>query len=77
MRTVTMLEFRKNALEIVRCVQRGQSIVLTYRGKAVAQLQPPSAYPPADDPFYSLPDLADAAGESLTNQQIDQTLYGQ
>ena len=31
----------------------------------------------ADDPFYSLADLSDVSGESLTNEQIDDVLYGQ
>ena len=30
-----------------------------------------------DDPFYSLNELSDASGKSLSNDQIDDILYGQ
>ena len=43
MKTVSMLEFRKNAMEIVKGVQRGQRVVLTYRGEPVARLEPPES----------------------------------
>ena len=76
MKTVSMLEFRKNALEIVKGVQRGQRVVLTYRGEPMARLEPPESSPQADDPFYTLADLADGSGKSLTNRQIDEAIYG-
>ena len=76
MKTVSMLEFRKNALKIVKGVQRGQRVVLTYRGEPVARLEPPEPSPQADDPFYTLADLADGSGTSLTNRQIDEAVYG-
>ena len=75
MKRVTMLEFRKNALQIVKGVQQGQPVMLTYRGEPVARLEPPESAPQTD-PFYTLADLADGSGKSLTNQQIDETLYG-
>lgn len=76
MKTVSMLEFRNNALEIVKGVKRGQSVLLTYRGEPVARLEPPESSPQADDPFYALADLADGRGVNLTNREIDETIYG-
>ena len=32
--------------------------------------------PPEDDPFYRLPDLAVDAGDNLTNQEMDEAIYG-
>jgi hypothetical protein len=67
MKTVSMVDFRLHAEEILTC-----------RGKPVARLEPilPESVE-ADDPFYSLDVLGDDAGESLTNEQIDDVLYGQ
>ena len=77
MQTVSMLEFRRRALEIVQQVRRGQRIVLTYRGKPVARLEPiGEAVLTEDDPFYALDRLADTQGKSLTNDQMDRIVYG-
>jgi prevent-host-death family protein len=76
MATVTMLQLRKHADQILRQVQGGQSLVLTYRGKPVARLEPIAEETArSDDPFYTLYRMADAQGESLTNQEIDELVY--
>lgn len=71
-----MLELRRNALGIIEEVQRGQHLVLTYRGKPMARIEPLESVPADEDPFYALADLADAEGESLTNREMDQVIYG-
>lgn len=77
MKTVSMLEFRRRAEGVLKQVQKGERFVLTYRGRPVARLEPVSqATATAEDPFYSLGELADADGESLTNPEIDEILYG-
>ena len=76
MKTVSMLEFRRNALAIVKGVQGGQRVMLTYRGKPVARLEPPEVAPQHGDPFYTLADLADGSGRNQTNQEIDEAVYG-
>jgi prevent-host-death family protein len=78
MKTISMLELRLNAEKIIAQVAKGQRMILTRRGKPVARLEPivPESVD-ADDPFYSLDGLSDASGESLTNKQIDDFLYGQ
>jgi antitoxin (DNA-binding transcriptional repressor) of toxin-antitoxin stability system len=40
MTVVSTLEFRKNAKVILGRILQGQRVVLTYRGKAVARLDP-------------------------------------
>jgi len=77
MKTVSMLDFRNRAERIIAQVQRGQEMVLTYRGKPVLRLQPLLEEEIAeDDPFYALEQHADTEGKSLTNRQMDETVYG-
>ena len=78
MKTISMLEFRHHAEKVIAQVQKGQRLILTYRGKPVARLEPiaPQAVA-SDDPFYSLGQLADDRGGPLTNEQIDDIVYGQ
>jgi len=77
MTTISMLQFRRNAEDVVRRVQRGERLVLTYRGKPVARLEPiRDAAPDKDDPFYSLPLAAQVHDQSLTNEEMDRIIYG-
>ena len=76
MRTISLLEFRKNAQATLRKVAAGQSIVLTRRGQAVARLEPIGEERiRADDPIYTLGSLA-VEGGSLTNEEMDRDVYG-
>jgi prevent-host-death family protein len=77
MKAVSLLDFRRNAERIISQVQKGERLVLTRRGKPVARLEPirDTSFD-ADDPFYSLCELAEPAG-SLSNRRIDEILYGQ
>ena len=78
MKTVSMLHFRHHAEEVLAQVRKGRAILLTYRGKPVARLEPVRpATADADDPFYRLRELSDAAGATLSNAQIDAIVYGQ
>lgn len=71
-----MLDFRLDAERIIAQVQKGQRMILTRRGKPVARLEPiVEEVPAAEDPFYSLSDLAEP-GDSLSNEAIDKLLYG-
>ena len=77
METVSMVDFRRDAEAIIRKAQQGIRMILTYRGKPVMRLEPiPQGKPLKNDPFYSLGNLADSTGESLTNEQIDRVIYG-
>jgi prevent-host-death family protein len=76
-KTVSLLEFRKKAQTVLAYVQKGQGVLLTYRGKPVARLEPlANRSVGQEDPFYSLDRLADPRGVSLTNDEIDRVIYG-
>ena len=76
MKSLTLVEFRKNMEGTLERVARGQSVVLTRRGRAVAQLEPLRKRKAAfDDPIYHLDELA-VEGETASNEQIDREVYG-
>jgi len=76
-KTVSMLELRAHAKQIVGQVRSGQSLVLTYRERPALRLEPILSHAAeADDPFYRLAELSKRRGPSLTNRQIDAIVYG-
>jgi prevent-host-death family protein len=76
MKTVTMLEFRKNAERVLRRVAKGERLVLSHRGKPAARLEPPGAASP-NDPFLSIGRRATASPRGKTKHaEIDRILYG-
>lgn len=76
-KTITMLELRERAEEVVKAVERGQTMILTYRGRAVMRLVPiPLESVDPNDAFYQLADLATRRGGSMTNDEIDRLVYG-
>lgn len=77
MDTISMAEFRRDAATVIRKALQGKRMILTYRGKPVIRLEPiRDELPDAGDPFYALAELADSKGKSLTNEQMDQIIYG-
>ncbi len=77
MTTVTMLEIRKDPMRIIRQVQSGRRIVLTYRGKPAMRLEPiVNATMSEEDTFYRLSEKAVQGGKTLENNEIDETIYG-
>jgi prevent-host-death family protein len=78
MKTITMLDLRQRAAEIIQEVARGRAMVLTYRGKPTVRLEP--IRPPKKrrrvDPFYTLGEIAADGGESMTNEEMDKAIYG-
>jgi antitoxin (DNA-binding transcriptional repressor) of toxin-antitoxin stability system len=78
MKTVSVLEFRKHAGQIIRSAINGRRMVMTYRGKPVFRIEPVEPKTISEDePFYRLADLADTKASSLTNDQIDKIIYDQ
>jgi antitoxin (DNA-binding transcriptional repressor) of toxin-antitoxin stability system len=80
MKTISMLELRSKGRDIIRRLKRGERLTLTYRGRKVATLLPepldddtPVA---SDDPIHTFAGMAEPMGP-LTNEEIDQTLYGE
>ena len=80
MKTVTMLQFRKNAEGILRRLGRGERFVLSHRGHPAARLEPIAAAPapdPAKDPFLTIGLRAVASPKGKTRHaDIDSILYG-
>jgi len=80
MKTVTMLEFRKDAEGILRRVAKGERFVLSHRGRPAARLEPvtrPVELDPANDPFLTIGRRALPSPKGKTrHREIDQILYG-
>ena len=78
MKTISMLEFRKNAAKVIRWSKQGQRMIMTYRGKPIFRLEPIIDEPiDENDPFYQLCDLADEDGAHLSNQEMDKIVYSE
>jgi prevent-host-death family protein len=79
-KTVTMLEFRKNAQGVLRRIAKGERIVLSHRGKPAARLEPLTAASSSDlltDPFLSIGGRAKPSPKGKTDHEdIDRILYG-
>jgi antitoxin (DNA-binding transcriptional repressor) of toxin-antitoxin stability system len=79
MKTISMLELRSKGREVVKRLDRGERLELTYRGRKVATMEPAlrkkSSTIPADDPILEFLKRAEPLG-GLTNEDIDQVLYG-
>ncbi len=80
MKTVTMLEFRKNAAAVLRRISKGERLVLSHRGKPAARLEPvddrPNAASP-HDPFLGIGRRATRSPKGKTkHEEIDRILYG-
>ena len=78
-KTVTMLEFRRDAEAILRRVAKGERFVLSHRGRPAARLEPltTSAADVADDPFLTVARRASPSPKGPTkHEDIDRLLYG-
>ncbi len=76
MTTVTMLEMRKDPVKIIEQVRAGRRLLLTYRGRPAIRLEPlTEGVARGEDAFLHLADHAVKVG-ALTNDQIDEVLYG-
>jgi len=76
MKSISIRDFRRGASRVLKRVAKGQSFVLTYRGKPRARLVPIDVpVPTADDSFYRLAEIASDTGEPLGNAGIDGAVY--
>jgi hypothetical protein len=76
MKTISMLEFRRNSDRVIQSALVGERMLLTYRGKPMFRLEPcVQSEPGCEDPFYRLADHADANAKPLSNREIDRVVY--
>ncbi len=80
MKTVTMLEFRRNASAVLKRLAKGESFVLSHRGKPAARLEPMEAVDPVkeeNDLFLTIGERAEPSPKGKTHHsEIDDILYG-
>lgn len=77
MTRVTLVEFRRDARGVLRRIERGESLVLTRRGRPVARIEPiRQSVPGTDDPIYRLADLAVEGPGPMTDRDMDRAVYG-
>ena len=80
MKTISMLELRQRAQAMIRGLDRGESYMLTYRGRAVGEITPfqKDTQPSPKDPIYQLGELAgNSKGKKhLSNEEADKLIYG-
>ena len=79
MKTVSMLQFRKDSASVLEALKKGVRIILTYRGNPVAYVQPFDNKPSVEnDPINDLASYAvDCPLENpLKHDQIDKLIYG-
>ena len=75
-----MLEFRRDARRALDAVRRGERLLLTYRGRPIARLEPVRGAParaPADDALLRIEEYAvEGPKRKLSNAEIDRLVYG-
>jgi antitoxin (DNA-binding transcriptional repressor) of toxin-antitoxin stability system len=79
MKTVTMLEFRRDAEGILRRLAKGERFILSHRGRPAARLEPLAEAAPdaARDPFLTIARRAAPSPKGRTpHEEIDRILYG-
>ena len=80
MKTVTMLEFRKDAEGVLRRIAKGERFLLSHRGRPAARLEPITtavSSDPANDPFLTIGRRAVPSPKGKTRHaDINRILYG-
>lgn len=78
MKTISTSELRSRTRSLVRTLEGGKAVSLTYRGHKLAQIWPLKSHNGirADDPLYCFPHVADKSAKPLTNREIDRLVYG-
>lgn len=80
MKTITMVELRKGASDVLSRLSKGERLVLSHRGKPVARLEPfheTLEGVPGTDPFLTVGSRARPSRKGATpHRQIDSILYG-
>jgi len=80
MSTITMLELRRSSAAVLGRLSKGESLILSHRGRPVARLEPvgkANLTDPGTDSFLTVGSRAVAAPKGPTDhRKIDAILYG-
>jgi antitoxin (DNA-binding transcriptional repressor) of toxin-antitoxin stability system len=78
MKTISTSQLRSRTRSLVRALEKGIAVSLTYRGHKLANIWPLKSNngARADDPLYSFHRLATKSAKPLTDRQIDRLVYG-
>ena len=77
-RSISVTDLKLHTGSVLRSVALGRTLTVTHRRKALARLVPlvhSQSRVCDDDPIFRLAELAEPMG-LLTNEQIDQFVYG-
>jgi prevent-host-death family protein len=71
-------ELRLKFDRVLKAVKQGRSLTLTYRNKPLARIVPlkEEHLLREDDPIYRMYERAEPIGPPLTNEEMDQLIYG-
>ena len=71
-------ELRLNFDRVLKAVKQGRSLTLTYRNKPLARIVPLKEERPLseDDPIYRMYEFAESIAAPLTNDEMDNLIYG-
>ena len=77
METVGIRELKNKLSAYVRKVEAGDVVIVTDRGRVVAELVPPGWHQPAADVHIGLLELARRDGLRMPSAQVDPALFDQ
>jgi antitoxin (DNA-binding transcriptional repressor) of toxin-antitoxin stability system len=77
-KTISTSQLRSRTRSLVRALEKGATVSLTYRGRKLANIWPLKLKNGvgADDPLYRFHRLANKLAKPLTDRQIDRLVYG-
>ncbi|MDD2709372.1 MAG: type II toxin-antitoxin system prevent-host-death family antitoxin [Verrucomicrobiae bacterium] len=77
MKTISMVDFRLKTEEAIAELRRGESLLLTYRGKPLANIVPveDTRKVQVDDSFYRFYEKAESGLPAMSNEEIDKVIY--
>jgi antitoxin (DNA-binding transcriptional repressor) of toxin-antitoxin stability system len=78
MKTISTSQLRSRTRLLVRALESGTAVSLTYRGQKLANISPLKLKNGvrSDDPLYRFHRLAAKSAKAMTDRQIDRLVYG-
>lgn len=78
MKTISTSELRSKTRSLVRALEKGKPVGLTYHGQKLAGIFPVRQTNgiKTDDPLYRFHDHADSKAKPLSDRSMDRMIYG-